>query len=83
MIKEEVKELLDSIEVSDKSYDFKGSKEDSCTLRWGYWKFAPEDILKKLEEKFVVELDVYEDDDGECEGRIITRYLRSYIITRK
>ena len=87
MIHEIVNKALLKSGLNEKDFDFKMTSENKCTLRYGYWKTMPEDLLMNLHKELStmdIEHDVYVDDDGDADdGRPMYRYLHSYEIKFK
>lgn len=86
-MKEAVEKALEAIGIDVKEVQLQNVKEDSLTLRYGYWKWLPEnkgaELIEALGDAYTVTPDTYVDDDGEDdEGRTMYRYLHSYIIKK-
>lgn len=85
-MEEEIKMILELSGTDMKMVEFKEVKDNSLTLRYGYWKWLPSKIAEKLlallKDKFEVTLDTFVDED-DYDGKPFYRYLHSYKIKRK
>lgn len=86
-MEEIVRKALESIGVEMDKVQFQNKKEDSLTLRYGYWNWLPDnkgaELMMELGDSYTVTPDTYVDEDGDDdEGRPIYRYLHSYVIKK-